>query len=167
MSRMSITNSKSEGRMWKRLKVLFKSIKDFITSLFQNAYDNMKKASIVLGWKIVPVVCVSIYLLVMLPQLAVFSVIASFTSGIGDPILKFLAGLLVFALMEYLLLMSVMYVVICLGIPELLRFAAYIQQSYERRLQEEELRENEGEDLSVSGLYNSLKNHQIPEPKET
>ena len=152
--------------MWKRLKVLFKSIKDFILGLFLNAFDNLKKATNVLGWKIVPVVAVSIYLLAMLPQLAVFAVIASFTSGISDPVLKFVAGLLVFASMEYLLILGVPYVVICLGIPEMLRFGAYIQQSYERRLQEEELRETEDEELSVSGLYNSLKNHQIPEPKE-
>jgi hypothetical protein len=127
-------------------------------------YNNVKKASNVLGWKIVPVVAVSIYVLVMLPQLAVFAVIASFTSGISEPILKFVAGLLIFATMEYLLVLGVTYVVICLGIPEMLRFATYIQQSYERRLAEEELRESDGEDISIGGLYNSLKQHNIPEP---
>jgi hypothetical protein len=149
--------------MWKRLKILFKSIKDFIVSLGRNAYQNVKKASTVLGWKIVPVVSVSIYILAILPQLAVFAVIASFTSGIGDPILKFVAGLLVFAAMEYLLVMSVMYVVICLGIPEMLRFAAYIQQSYERRLAEEELRESEGKELTMNDIYDRAKQHDIPE----
>lgn len=151
--------------MWKRIKVLLKSVKDFFKSMFQNAVNNVKKASSVLGWTIVPVACVAVYLLAMLPQLAVFAVIASFTSGISDPVMKFAAGLLVFAIMEYLLVIGAMYVVLCLGIPEMLRFAAYIKQSYERRLAEEELRESEGEELSVSGMYNNLKQHNIPEPQ--
>lgn len=151
--------------MWKRLRILFKSVKDFISSLFQNAYNNVKKASTVLGWKIVPVVAVSIYILTMLPQLAVFAVIASFTSGIQEPILKFVSGLMVFATMEYILLLGVTYVVICLGIPEMLRFATYIQQSYERRLEEETIRESEGKELTITDLYDRAKQHSILEPE--
>ncbi|EFK97106.1 hypothetical protein LDC_0879 [sediment metagenome] len=103
----------------------------------------------------------------MLPQLAVFAVIASFTSGISDPVLKFLAGILVFTAMEFVLLTGAWVAVIILGLPEMLRFACFVKGSYDKRLFEEEIRESEGSKLSVKETYERLKNHQIPVPQES
>lgn len=147
--------------MWKKIKAMFKGVKDFFVSLFQNATNNVDKAIKKFGWKIVPIAFVAGYLLLMLPQLAVFTVIASFTSGIQDPILKFLAGLMVFAAMEFVLLTVAWIAVVVLGMPEMLRFACYVQGSYEKRLAEEEIREANGESVTVSGTYNRLKDHKL------
>ena len=104
--------------MWKKIRAIAKGIKDFFVSLFQNATNNVDKAIKKFGWKVVPIAFVAGYILLMLPQLAVFTVIASFTSGIQDPILKFLAGLMVFAAMEFVLLTVAWIAVVVLGMPE-------------------------------------------------
>ena len=145
--------------MWKRFRVLIKAAKDFFVDMFNNAVNHIKSAVKKLGWKLIIIIPISIYVLYMLPQLGVFAVIASFTSGIQDPIIKFIAGIIVFTGLEFLLL-TVAWTVICiLGIPEMLRFATYITNSYEKRLAEEELREEVGEDISIKLVYQRLKDH--------
>ena len=152
--------------MWIKCKAILRSIRGFFVGMLSNATDNAEKAVKVLGWVIVPVIAIAIYVLMMLPQLAVFAVISSFTSGIQDPILKFMAGIFVFSAMEFILMIGGWIVVCILGLPEMLRFAAYVKLSFLRRVAEEEERESQGKDLTLRSAYESLKSHQIPEPED-
>ena len=145
--------------MWKQIKVILKAVRDFFISMVENAESNIVEAIDNLGWYVIPIIGIAAYILYMLPQLAVFAVIASFTSGIQDPILKFIAGIIVFSAMEFLLVTVAWTVVVILGLPEMFRFSCYIKNSYERRLMEEEIREAEGKDITLSDAYKRVTNH--------
>ncbi|HLD91479.1 MAG TPA: hypothetical protein VI911_10825 [Patescibacteria group bacterium] len=145
--------------MWKRTKIIFNAIKDFVLGILSHILHNITNAIDTLAWTVIPIVFIAGYLLLMLPQLAVFAVIASFTNGINDPILKFGFGFIVFAAMEFILLSPYWIIVCILGMPEMLRFANHVKSSYERRLVEEEIREAESKELLLSDIYERLKNH--------
>ena len=147
--------------MWKRMKVLLKALKDFLVDMVHNAISHVRNAIDNLGWYVVPVIGIAAYILYMLPQLAVFAVIANFTSGIQDPVLKFIAGIIAFSAMEFLLVTVAWIIVVALGLPEMLRFSCYIKSSYEKRLMEEEIRESESQKITLSNAYNRIIHHAV------
>lgn len=145
--------------MWKRIKIIFKAIKDHIISMFNNTLNHVNEGFICIGWKVIPIIIGACYLMLLFPQLSVFASIASLTSGIQDPLLKFLTGIAVFSVMEFLLVTLLWPVVAILGLPEIIRFVTYIKSSYERRLMEEEIREAEGQEMTLANAYKRATDH--------